>query len=439
MHILLIEQLQTKETTYKPLEKILLTSFSILPTLYVRRISAITPKEHQVTILNERYLPLDLTKNYDLVVIHFTTAQSLKAYEVADTFRSKNIPVVLCGLHATALPDEGLEHADSILCGRGEANWLSLLKDAKKNSLKKIYPVEPYENLPIQIPPTNVNLPGFQLIGAIEATRGCPYSCDFCPESNTEKGSFYFKRPVNEIIEEIKSLPQKFFMFYDTSLTVDPVFTKELFTKMIPLKKKFFCNGNVDVLSKDEDLVALSKKAGCNGWLIGFESISQETIQQIKKYTNMVTVYKQTIDLIHKYKMMVIGDFMFGFDTDTPDVFMKTVNAIQNLGIDVADFTIATPFPGTPYFNHLEQDGRIITRDWSKYNMYSVVYEPKLMTKNELQMGIGQVYHEFYSPKNTLIRVARAFRLGWYPFFSVINRNLISLFASLKLSNKPEA
>jgi len=439
MNILLIEQLQTNETTYKPLEKIILTTFSILPTLYVRRISAITPKEHQVTILNERYMPLDLNKTYDLVVIHFTTAQSWKAYEVADKFRSKNIPVVLCGLHATSLPDEGLEHADSILFGRGEANWLTLLKDAKNNSLKKMYPAEPYENIPIQIPPTNVDLPGFQIIGAIEATRGCPYSCDFCPESNIKQGSFYFKRPVNEIIEEIHALPQKIFMFYDTSLTVDPVFTKELFTKIIPLKKKFFCNGNVDVLSEDEELVALSKKAGCIGWLVGFESISQETIQEIGKNTNKVSLYQQTIDMIHKHHMMVIGDFMFGFDTDTPDVFKMTVNKILNLGIDVADFTIATPFPGTPFYKQLEKNNRIRTKDWSKYNMYSVVYEPKKMTQKELNRGIRQVYGQFYSPKNTLIRLARAFHLGWYPFFSVINRNLISLIASLKIPDKPDS
>jgi radical SAM superfamily enzyme YgiQ (UPF0313 family) len=437
MHILLIEQIRTTKTTYKPLEKTLLTSFSILPTLYIRRLAAITPKEHQVTIINERYAPIDLSKTYDLVVIHFTTASAWKAYEVADKFRSRHIPVVLCGLHASALLEEGLNHADSVLLGRGEANWFTLLKDAENHALKRIYPTEPYENIPIPIPPTNVNLPGFQLIGAIEATRGCPYTCDFCPESNTKNGSLYFKRPIHEIINEIQNLPQKIFMFYDASLTVDPVFTKELFTRMIPLKKKFFCNGNVNVLSKDEDLVELSKKAGCIAWLIGFESISQHTIDNIQKNTNTVAVYQKTIDQIHKHHMMVIGDFMFGFDTDTPDVFRNTVDSIQRLSVDVADFTIATPFPGTPFYNRLEKQGRIKTRDWSKYTMYSVVYEPKQMTETELKQGIHQVYHQFYSPKNTLIRITRALRLGWYPFFAVINRNLISLIASMKIPENP--
>jgi radical SAM superfamily enzyme YgiQ (UPF0313 family) len=222
-------------------------------------------------------------------------------------------------------------------------------------------------------------------------------------------------------------------MFYDISLTIDPDFTKELFTQMIPLKKKFFCNGNVDVLSQDEELVELSKKAGCIGWLIGFESISQETINQIQKSTNTVNVYQQTINLIHKNQMMVIGDFMFGFDTDRPDVFETTATTVQQLGVDVADFTIATPFPGTPFYQKLEEQERINTKDWSKYTMYSVVYEPKQMTEKTLKAGIRQVYRQFYSPKNTLSRIIQSIRLGWYPFFAVIHRNLISLIASMKI------
>ena len=163
MRILLIEQLRSKKTSYKPLEKFMLTSFTILPTLFIRRIAAITPDHHQVTIINERYAPVPYAKDIDLVLIHFTTASAITAYKVADRFREKNIPVVLCGLHASALPEEGLQHANSILLGRGETNWLTLLSDAEKQTLKTIYPPEPYIQ---QIPPTNVDLQGFLVKGA---------------------------------------------------------------------------------------------------------------------------------------------------------------------------------------------------------------------------------------------------------------------------------
>lgn len=434
MKILLIEQLRTqKRSSYSIIEKTLLTSFSILPTLYIRRIAAITPKQHQVTIVNERYLPVSFTKEYDLVVIHFTTASSTKAYDVADSFKKLNVPVVLCGLHASALPEEGLHHADCILKGRGEVNWLTLLKDFSEQKMKQIYEPEPYETLPDPIPPTLVKLPGFMIMGAIEATRGCPYQCTFCPESNTPYGGHYYKRPIEEIIDEIKKIPQKIIMFYDASLTIDPTYAKELFKQMKPLKKKFFLNGNVDVLSKDEELIKLSKEAGCIGWLIGFESLSQKTIDTIKKSTNTVTIYKKAIDAIHKQKMMVIGDFMFGFDTDTPDVFQTTVKTVIDLGIDVADFTITTPFPGTPYFNNLDDQGRILTKDWTKYTMYSVVFQPKHMKPEELLEGVHLVYQTFYSTKNTLKRIINGMRYGFYPSFAILGRNMISMIASKKI------
>jgi radical SAM superfamily enzyme YgiQ (UPF0313 family) len=271
------------------------------------------------------------------------------------------------------------------------------------------------------------------MVGAIEATRGCPYRCNFCPESNTPNGHIYYKRPVNEVIDEIRKIKQKIIMFYDASLTVDPDYTKTLFKNMIPLKKHFFCNGNVDVLSTDEELIHLSKKAGCIGWLIGFESVSQKTIDAVHKKTNSVTIYKQAIDLIHKYHMMVIGDFMFGFDTDTKDVFNTTVETIKKLGIDVADFTINTPFPGTPMYDQLEKEGRILTKDWTKYTMYSVVYQPQKMNPNELRDGVFFMYQSFYSFPETIKRIFKGLFYGIYPSVAIVNRNLISLIASKKI------
>jgi radical SAM superfamily enzyme YgiQ (UPF0313 family) len=256
MNILIIENVWMGGAKYGLFDKLLLTSFSILPTIYARQIAAITPKKYKVEVLNERYSNIDYNKDYDIININFTTSTAPRAYQIAKEFKVKGKTVVLSGLHASAAPKEAKKHADSVLLGRGEVNWLTLLNDYEKGKLKDYYPAETYKKS-IKIPPTKIDLPGFVMTGAIEATRGCPYKCDFCPESNIDGGNKYFERPVDEIIEEIKRIPQKTIMFYDSSLTINPKFTKKLFRKMIPLKKRFFCNGNSDVLAKDEELVKL--------------------------------------------------------------------------------------------------------------------------------------------------------------------------------------
>ena len=151
MNILIIENINLKKYKYSLLEKTLLTSFSILPTLYPRRLAAITPKEHNVYVFNDRYEELKINEKYDLVNIHFNTTSTKKAYEIADKFREKKVKIVLSGLHASALPDEAIQHADSILFGRGELNWLTLLNDFKDNKLKKIYPPADYNKSKITL------------------------------------------------------------------------------------------------------------------------------------------------------------------------------------------------------------------------------------------------------------------------------------------------
>ena len=207
----------------------------------------------------------------------------------------------------------------------------------------------------------------------------------------------FYKRPIDEVIDEIKTIPQKTLMFYDTSLTIDPAYTKSLFKKMKGLHKKFFCNGNVDVLAHDTELVRLSKEAGCIAWLVGFESISQNTLDAVGKTTNTVEEYAQAIHNIHDNHMVVIGEFMFGFDTDTPEVFEKTLTTIKELEIDIADFSILTPFPGTPLFNRLNSNGRILTKDWNYYNMRHVVFTPNHMTPAELKRVSEECMMSFIS------------------------------------------
>ena len=432
MNILIIENVWMGNANYGFFDKTLLTAFSILPTLYARRIAAITPKKHSVSVINERYTKIDFDETYDMVHINFTTSTTPRAYEIADRFRKKNIPVVLSGLHASAIPEEAKQHADSVLLGSGELNWLKLIEDFEKNELKPFYQPVAYSES-TNIPPTNIELPGFVISGAIEATRGCPYQCEFCRETNIPGGSYFYTRPVEDVISEIKSMPQKFLTFYDTSLTIKPDYAKSLFKQMKELNKKFSCNGNSDALVHDKELVQLSKEAGCVSWLIGFESISQKTIDEMGKKTNNVKEYQQAVKNIHDNGMVAIGCFVFGFDTDTKEVFDDTLRTIKKLEIDVADFSVLTPFPGTPLFAKLEKEGRILSKDWSKYNMKNVVFEPRNMTPEELRKGVKKMYMEFYSTPYTVKRAIKSLRLGMYQFFLVLERNISTNMNSRRL------
>ena len=419
---------------YKFLDKTLLTAFAILPTLQARELAAITPKQHTVSVLNERYSKIDYNAAYDVVLINFVTSTAPRAYEIADIFRKKGVPVVLSGFHASGLPEEAKQHADSVLIGRNECGWLIILQDIEQKKLQPFYHAPAYNNS-MNLPPTNISLPGFVMTGALEATRGCPYHCEFCPETNIQGGASFYKRPIQEVIDEIKTIPQKTLMFYDTSFTIDPAYTKELFKKMKGLHKKFFCNGNVDILAHDKELIRLSKEAGCVAWLVGFESISQNTLDSVGKTTNIVEEYAQAICNIHQNHMAVIGDFIFGFDTDTPDVFEKTLKVIKELQVDVADFSILTPFPGTPLFNKLDDEKRILTKDWKYYNMGHAVFKPKQMSPDQLRNGVRWMYDMFYTPPYSIKRILRSLRWGVYSFVVVFARNLIAMMSRRRVKS----
>jgi len=200
---------------------------------------------------------------------------------------------------------------------------------------------------------------------------------------------------------------------------------------MKDLSKKFICHGNINVLARDEELVRLSHEAGCVEWIIGFESFSQDVLKNINKNSNKVEDYPVLVEKIHKYKMAVDGTFVFGFDEDTPDVFDSTLENIDRIGLDSAIFAVLTPYPGTPMFDKLEKEGRILTHDWSKYNRKNVVFKPKNMTKEELENGYRRMTKNFNSASHVTYRVVRSLGLGFYPTILTFGSNLGSYMASI--------
>jgi radical SAM superfamily enzyme YgiQ (UPF0313 family) len=231
-------------------------------------------------------------------------------------------------------------------------------------------------------------------------------------------------RPIKYVIEEIKSIKKNYLFFADSSLTINPGYSKTLFKEMKELNKKFDCCGNINTLAKDDEFLKLASEAGCNLIQVGFESISQESIDAVGKTTNKVVDYAKAVSKIKDHGIMVMGLFMFGFDSDTPDIFDRTLNAIYKMDIDRAYFFILTPFPGTSIFDRMYKEGRILTKNWSKYNIHNVVFQPKNMSIDELSTGTQRVVEEFHSISNSLRRSFNDENFSLNRFITRISRDI---------------
>lgn len=399
MKILLVNPIE-KEYTSKNYYALKFPFLVRSPPMVLQQIAALTPEKHTVEMIYERIgEKIDYNKKYDVVGISCNTYNAKESYKIADDFRKQKITVILGGYHPTALPKESKQHADSVVIGEAEKNWPKILKDIQNKKLKPFYRQENHikgNTIPSANRKINTKYSKKNFIQLIQTSRGCPNNCSFCSRPHLIEGRKIRHRNIDDVIEELKPISKKYIFFIDTSLTIDPEYSKKLFKKMKNLNIKFIAYGNANILNDDEFL-KLSKEAGCQAWEIGFDSISQETINYLKKTTNKVDKYKTIIKKIHDLDMFVIGTFVFGFDTDTKDIFEKTGDFIIESDIDCVDLNILTPFPGTPMFKRLESENRILTKNWSKYNGVNIVFKPKNMTVEELKKGMNKVIKKYYS------------------------------------------
>lgn len=386
-------------------------------------LAALVPKEldAEVRIYDEtaEAIPLDLEA--DIIGITCITGTAARCYRYADYFRKKGIKVILGGVHPSLMPDEARKHADSVIVGLGEDNFPKALLDFKNGCLQEIYYQDKCTDIGGRPLPRKdlLKKDKYITLNTVEAIRGCNHSCTFCayPQAFGRK---VYKRPIEDILAEIKSFKGKEVVFPDVNLIADVKFAKELFTAMIPLKKWWF-GLTTTAIGDNEELLDVFEKSGCKGLLIGFESVNQETQKNINKGVNRVNEYKTLMEKLHKRGIMVMGCFSFGSDEDKKDVFKRTVDLCIEAKIDLPRFSVITPFPATPFYNELESEGRIIDRDWAMYDVEHCVYKPKHMTKEELEEGIAWAWKEAYSVKNIFKRLDLTKRKTVKSIFMLLN------------------
>lgn len=370
-------------------------------------LAALVPQElnAEVNIYDETAEAIPLDMDADVVAITCITGTASRCYKYADYFRSKGKVVLLGGVHPSLMPEEAAEHADSILLGLGEKSFPQALLDIREGCLKSVYAGDGCVDI------ANRPLPRKELLkkkkyitlNTVEAVRGCNHSCTFCAYP-AAFGKRVITRPVEDVIAEIKTFKGKAVIFPDVNLIADVKYAKELFAAMIPLKKWWF-GLTTTAIGHNEELLEVFRKSGCKGLLVGFESVNQETQKNIHKGQNKVSEYKDLMDKLHRKGIMVMGCFAFGSDEDGKDVFKRTVDLCLEAKIDLPRFSIITPFPGTEFYSELESQGRILERDWAMYDVEHCVYQPKQMTKEELEAGIAWAWKEVYSIKNIFKRL----------------------------------
>ncbi len=377
-------------------------------------LAAFVPPHWSVRHVDEVVEPVDLTEPADLVAITFHTPSAPHAYELADAFRSRGRTVVLGGPHVTLLPDEAQVHADAIFVGEAETQWPRFLAHFETARYDARY--EETAPPPVaDVPPSRHDL--FRrhdhAAGVLFATRGCAFRCDFCTLPLMYPGGFR-KRAISHVAREFSSFRGKVVILWDDNIAGDLEYAKALFRALAPQRKWWSSQASIHAAG-EEEFLELAAASGCKQLFIGLESISQASLNGVAKAFNRVDRYARAIERIHAHGISVQAGIVFGFDHDTEAVFEETVRFLEQTGVQNATFNILTPFPGTRLFARLEAEGRILTRDWSKYNgRVDVVFEPRHMSAETLRSGFRYANRRFYSLGSTLRRLRRSpVQLPW--------------------------
>lgn len=366
--------------------------------LTMTTLAALVPPELdiEVEVCDEGAQLLDFEARPDLIGITLITGTSPRGYAIADHFRRRGIPVVLGGVHTTLMPNEAAQHADCIVVGFGEETWPQLLRDFSKGKMQKKYVGLKAPSL-VNYPIARRDLlkkESYITTSTIWATRGCLNDCDFCSIPATWGKNFYM-RPVDEVVAEAAALPGKEFVLLDPSPMEDPPYAKKLFRELKKINKHWFGLSTTKI-GEDPELMKIVGDSGCKGLLIGFESVDQMSIGSIQKDHNSVNFYVDLVKRMHDHGMGVQACFVFGLDDDKPDIFKRTVDFCDKAYVDLPRFSTYTPFPNTGAYRKLSAENRIISSNWSLYDVEHIVIKPKGMSVEQLQKGLLWAWNHAY-------------------------------------------
>jgi radical SAM superfamily enzyme YgiQ (UPF0313 family) len=366
---------------------------SRFPPLGLGIVAALTPRDWDVKIIDENFEPFNYM-DADLVGLTAFTASINRAYEIAGLYRDKGIPIVLGGIHASMLPDEALQYVDTVVIGEAETVWAGVIADFEAGRLQRIYRGEWLDLKGLPKPRHDLFHPGYRF-GSIQTARGCPMDCEFC-STTAFNGRRYRQRPVEEVLDELEIIPQKMVFFLDDNIIG---YSKQATERAIALfkgiiergiKKDWFCQASMN-FADNEDVLEYAAKSGCRMVFLGVEAENIDALKEVNKKINLkmkVDTYEDVFRRIKSHGIAVLGAFIYGMDSDTPEALRHRTDYILGSDIDVMQTTYLTPLPGTRLFDRLLDENRLLytgfPADWDHYDMTEVTHRPLLMEPREL-------------------------------------------------------
>lgn len=372
--------------------------YSLFPPLGLATLAAYLSPDDEVDLQDQHVETLNLDDDPDLVIIQVYITNAYRSYAIADHYRARSAYVIFGGLHVTSLPDEAMQHADTIFLGPGEETFPAFLRDLRNGRPLKIY--QSGARTLVDIPPIRRDLIKRHLYlvpNSIVVSRGCPHHCNFCyKDAFFEGGKGFYTQVVDDALAEIERLPGRHLYFLDDHLLGNAKFSSGLFAGMKGMNRVFQGAATVDAVLRG-DLIEKAAEAGLRSLFVGFETFSPANLRQSNKKQNLHKDYVNAVNRLHSLGVMINGSFVFGLDEDDKDVFKRTVDWATKHSITTSTFHVLTPYPGTALFKDMERQGRITTRNWDLYDTRNVVYKTMNLSADELKAGYHWAYKEFYS------------------------------------------
>jgi len=400
-----------------------------LPGLTLPMLAAVTPPHVELRLLSETVEDIPFDEPWDLVGITGMGSGIVRAWQIGDEFRRRGVTVVQGGIAASlAKPEWSLAHADSLVIGEAEETWPQVLADFEAGRLQPVYRMArrpPIESLP---------LPRYDLMDArklgrwrpVQATRGCPFTCSYCSiTAFFEQG--YRKRPVDQVIRDVRAAKRhgsRYIAFIDDNIGVDWSYAAELWEALIPEKILWMSQCSLHIAERP-DMLKLASRSGCRMLSFGIESVNAESLKTVDKEWNRPERYKEAVQTIRRHGIDVSTEMIIGLDHDDARVFDETFAFIMENRISLPRVHIMTPVPGTPLYDEMEKQGRLLSQDFERFSGGQVVYKPRLLDPEELQRGYWRLYERLFSVSALLKRLRpNPARLGAFMRAFVVGANV---------------
>lgn len=378
--------------------------------LAIAALLALMPEDVEVEFFDDRVEDLPEKFETDLVAISVETFTARRSYQISQSIRSMGIPVILGGIHPTAMPDEALNYCDAVVIGEAEGIWPEVIEDVRRGNLKKRYIQSEKPSLEnIHFDRKLFKDKKYNPMVPVQFARGCKNSCEFCSvHAFFGKGIRY--RPVEEVVREIKEIGAKNIFFVDDNIFVDNEVTEKLLKALIPLNIKWTSQASIDIV-KNPNLLKLMKKSGCISLIIGFETMDVRNLKLMKKGVNLTNDYKEAVKTLSDYGIMIYGTFIIGYDFDTQKTFDIIYEFAMKNNLMLANFNPLIPMPGTSLYRRFEIEGRLIYKKWwldSKYTYGDTVYTPRGMSPETLAEGCYKARTDFNKYSSILERLFKS-------------------------------